>query len=462
MSARAYFGTDGIRGVANRGPLTPDFVVRLGRAAALTLGAFERRDDQPVAEDRVRGLRVVIGRDTRISGQMLESAFAAGLASAGADVELLGVLPTPAVALHAVRSGSDFAIVISASHNPAGDNGIKFFDGDGFKLSDETESAIERQLDSMDETFGRAAGDAVGRIRFCEDARQAYVEAAVATVPGLELGGMKVVVDAAHGAATGVTAEALRRLGATVIEVGNQPDGRNINAGVGCTHPDYLEGQVREHGADVGIAHDGDADRVLFVDETGSALDGDELLAIAGRHMAAEEKLAGSTLVATVMSNFGLETALAEVKCRVERADVGDRYVIEAMRRGDYALGGEQSGHIIFRDFTTTGDGLIAALQVLAILRESGKRLSVLRTCLCKLPQAQKAVPVASKPAIESVPELCEAIQAAEEELAESGRVFLRYSGTESVLRILLEGPDAERLQALCDGLERTVREAIG
>ena len=365
MSARKYFGTDGIRGLANRGPLTPDFAVRLGRAAALTLCGSEKSDAKHSEEAAPRRLRVVIGRDTRVSGQMLESALAAGLASAGADVDLLGVLPTPGVAYHAVRLGADFAAVISASHNPACDNGIKFFGGDGFKLSDQIEAAIEAELETADEAAGLAAGDAVGVIRQFEDAREAYLQSALATVPGLDLGGLTVVVDAAHGAATGITAEALRRLGAAVIEVGNTPDGRNINAGVGCTHPGFIESKVKECGADLGIAHDGDADRVLLVDETGSALDGDELLAIAGRHMASEGRLAGKTLVATVMSNFGLDNSLGQVDCRIERADVGDRYVIEAMRRGDFLLGGEQSGHIIFREFTTTGDGLVAALQIL-------------------------------------------------------------------------------------------------
>ncbi len=451
MTTGKYFGTDGIRGPANQEPLTPDFAVRLGRAAAVVLG-----------KEGGGRLRVVIGRDTRISGQMLEAALAAGLASAGADVDLLGVIPTPAVAANAVRLEADFAVVISASHNPAGDNGIKFFAGDGFKLPDVTEAAIESVMERPAGAGGFVAGDQVGVVRTADDAREAYLRFGLDSVPSLDLKGLTIVVDAAHGAASGITAEALTRLGATVVEVGNRPDGMNINNGVGCTHPSFIEAQVREHGADIGIAHDGDADRILLVDETGAALDGDEFLAIAGRHLASEGRLAGNTLVTTVMSNFGLDTSLREVGARVERTGVGDRYVIEAMREGGYMFGGEQSGHIIFREFTTTGDGLIAALQMLEILRKSGQKLSLLRKCLKKFPQAQKAVPVSSQPPLSEVSEIQRAIDKVEVELGATGRVLVRYSGTEPKLRILLEGPDEARLKELCEQLELVVRAAIG
>jgi len=449
MSARTYFGTDGIRGPANQHPLTPDFAVALGRAAASVLATTGDN----------RHPKVVIGRDTRISGPMLEAALAAGLNSAGADVELLGVLPTPGVALNCRRLGADFAAVISASHNPAADNGIKFFGADGFKLPDGTEEAIERAIETGSPGV---AGDAVGIIRVVRDARDSYLEAGLNSVSGLNLKGFKVVVDAANGAASGITAEAFTRLGAEVVEVAASPDGANINLGCGCTHPSFLEAHVTAAGAHLGIAHDGDADRILVVDETGSALDGDEFMAIAARHLASKGQLPGNKLVSTIMSNFGLDACLQEVGCQLVRTDVGDRHVIEAMRANDYALGGEQSGHIIFKQFTTTGDGLVAALQIVSIVRETGLPLSELRKCLRKFPQAQAAVPVSSKPDLASVPALQAAITRTEAALGGAGRVLCRYSGTEPKLRILLEGEDATQLKLLCDGLEATIKQSIG
>jgi len=451
MAERKYFGTDGIRGVANTHPLTPDFAVGLGRAAASVLAK---------AGSSGQRTRAVIGRDTRLSGPMLESALAAGINSAGGDVDLIGVIPTPGVALNCRRVGADFGVVISASHNPAADNGIKFFAGDGYKLPDATELEIER---AVDDGGPRVGGTEVGTTRTStEDARSAYLRSVLDSVQGLDLSGMKIVVDAAHGAATGLTSHAIRTLGGECHEIGSAPDGININEACGCTHPKAIEEAVKATGSHVGVAHDGDADRILLVDETGSALDGDELLAIAARHHLSKGTLANKTLVATVMSNFGLEACLKELGGSVQRTGVGDRYVIEAMRSGGFNLGGEQSGHVIFHDHTTTGDGVISALQLLAIVRETGQPLSQLRKCLRKFPQVQRALSVTSKPDFASVPAIAEAQAKADAALAGAGRLLLRYSGTEPKLRILLEGQDPAQLEALCIDLESAIKSTIG
>ena len=425
---RRYFGTDGIRGRAGEEPVTADFAEKLGRALVHVLGA-----EHPV---------IAIGRDTRASGPMLEEALARGITSAGSDVRLLGVLPTPGVAAYVVANQLAAGAVISASHNPAHDNGIKFFSGDGFKLPDETELAIEQQLDAP-------ATGALGSILHAADAKESYVNHALRSLPrNLSLRGLKIAVDCANGAAGETTPAALRALGAEVHVFHASPDGQNINANCGSTVAGEICRLVRETGARVGLSHDGDADRLLLCDETGDPLDGDELLAMAGLDLLRRGELSGNTVVATVMSNLGLDEAMEQAGGRVVRTAVGDRYVLEAMRAGGFILGGEQSGHMIFLRHGTTGDGLVSALQIFRLMAESGKPLSELRKVLPKYPQAQRAVAVRSKPPLETVPEVRAAIAAAEQALAPRGRVLVRYSGTEPKLRILLEGRDAALLEA--------------
>jgi len=438
---RRYFGTDGIRGRAGETPVTAEFAEKLGRALVRVLGVA-----RPV---------IAIGRDTRASGPMLEAALARGITSAGGDVLLLGVLPTPGVASFVVENGLVAGAVISASHNPAPDNGIKFFSGDGFKFPDETELAIEQQL----ETPGTGTP---GATTLVTDAADRYVAHALRSLPsGFSLRELRIAVDCAHGAASATTPAALRTLGADVHVFHADPDGHNINDGCGSTVAREISRLVKETGAQVGLAHDGDADRLLLCDETGDPLDGDELLALAALDLLRRGELAGRTVVATVMSNLGLEEAIEPAGGRVVRTAVGDRYVLEAMREGGFNLGGEQSGHMIFLRHGTTGDGLVAALQILRLMVDSGRPLSELRRVLHKYPQAQRAVAVKAKPPLESVPSLTAAIAAAEQAIAPRGRVLVRYSGTEPKLRILLEGRDARLLEDHADRIARAVREAL-
>jgi phosphoglucosamine mutase len=438
---RRYFGTDGIRGRAGEEPITADFAEKLGRALVHVLAI-----DRPV---------VAIGRDTRASGPMLEEALARGIASAGGDVRLLGILPTPGVAAYVVDHGLAAGAVISASHNPAHDNGIKFFSGDGFKLPDETEFAIEQQLDAS--TKG-----APGLITPTTDAKDGYVRHALSSLPpSFSLRGLNIAVDCANGAAFETTPAALRALGADVHVFHAAPDGQNINAGCGSTVDGEISRLVKETGAQVGLSHDGDADRLLLCDETGDPLDGDELLAMAGLDLLRRGELPGHTVVATVMSNLGLDEAIEQAGGKVVRSAVGDRYVLEAMRAGGGVLGGEQSGHMIFLRHGTTGDGLVSALQIFRLMAESGKPLSELRKVLHKYPQAQRAVAVKAKPPLETVPEVQAAIAAAEQALAPRGRVLVRYSGTEPKLRILLEGRDAALLEDHADRIASAVQAVL-
>lgn len=438
---RRYFGTDGIRGRAGETPITAEFAEKLGRALVRVLGK-----KKPV---------IAIGRDTRESGPMLEEALARGIASAGGDVRLLGVLPTPGVAAFVVANRFDAGAVISASHNPAHDNGIKFFSGDGFKLPDATELAIEQQLE------GPATGGA-GAVAALDHAARQYVAHALRSLPaGFSLHGLKVAVDCANGAAFETTPAALRALGAEVHVFHATPDGGNINAGCGSTVSHEISRLVKETGAQVGLSHDGDADRLLLCDETGDPLDGDELLAMAALDLLRRGELAGQTVVATVMSNLGLDEVIEQAGGKVIRTAVGDRYVLEAMREGGFILGGEQSGHMIFLRHGTTGDGLVSALQIFRLMAESGKPLSELRQVLRKYPQAQRAVTVKSKPALESVPALQAAMTAAEQALAPRGRVLVRYSGTEPKLRILLEGRDAGLLETHADHIADAARQSL-
>ncbi len=453
-SQRRWFGTDGIRGRAGAEPLTVDMMVALGAAAAEVLVPRYARDG--------RWPLCVIGKDTRQSGDMLEHAVAAGLSSRGVDVRLAGVVPTPAVAVLCRELDASFGMVISASHNPAEDNGVKFFGGDGYKLDDAVELEIEAAMVSALNAGGgsaladpAAAAMTMGRIAELEHAAHRYEHAALASVHDNSelLAGMTVAVDCSHGAAFQTTPRVLKRLGAKVLAFFNEPSGRNINRDCGCTFPKVIEGLVREHGADVGLAHDGDADRLLLCDETGTALDGDELLAIAAADMIERGELKHGTLVATVMSNFGLDEVLRERGGRVLRTGVGDRYVIEAMRAGGYNLGGEQSGHLIFHDHNSTGDGLMAALQILQTVRRTGQPLSELRKVLKKFPQAQRNVRVLSKPPLDSLTETGRKVAEIEARLGDAGRVLLRYSGTENLARVLIEGRDGAEIEAQADAV---------
>lgn len=440
---RRYFGTDGVRGRFGEEPITPGFATGLGRALVAVLGG------RPV---------VAIGRDTRASGPVLEEALTRGITEAGGEVVLLGVIPTPGVAAFVVEHGLAAGAVISASHNPATDNGIKFFSGDGFKLCDEDESRIEAMREEVaapvaEQGRNSLAADAVGR----------YVAHALRSLPaGFRLDGMKIAVDCAHGAASEATPLALRELGAEAVVFHSSPDGNNINAGCGSTVPAEISRLTKETGAQVGLSHDGDADRLLLCDETGDPLDGDELLAIAGLELLQRGELPQKTIVATVMSNLGLDEVLENAGGRVVRTGVGDRYVLEAMRAGGFVLGGEQSGHMIFLRHGTTGDGLVSALQILRIMRESGRTLGELRKALRKYPQAQRNLAVRSKPPLEELPLVQAAIREAESALAPRGRVLVRYSGTEPKVRVLLEGRDAVLLEKHADLVAAALRDSIG
>lgn len=449
---RRFFGTDGIRGKANVYPLTADFVVRLGEAVAEVF--LEARGDSR------EWPTVVIGKDTRQSGDMFESAISAGLNSKGIDVRLAGVVPTPAVAMLVRETGAAFGVVISASHNPFGDNGIKFFGPEGYKLTDEMELEIEQRV--LADPVAAKDG-AIGRTGFLEKASERYVDFVRASVGDDRdlLRGLIIALDCANGASYETSEAILRSLGATVKAFHHHPNGININEDCGCTHAEVIESLVKEHGADVGVSHDGDADRVLLCDETGSVLDGDELMAIAAIAMIDAGTLKDNTLVATVMSNAGLDEAVAKAGGSVVRAGVGDRYVLEMMREHGYNFGGEQSGHFIFHDYNTTGDGIVSAVQLLKMIRESGRPLSELRKVLTKFPQAQRNVRVTAKPPVSELtaaPKIDE-VQAL---LGDAGRILLRYSGTEPLLRILIEGRDEAQINEWADQIGELIADEIG
>jgi phosphoglucosamine mutase len=448
--AQKLFGTDGIRGPANVEPITSASAMRLMDAATVVLAA---KDQRP---------RAIVGRDTRASGEMLESAIAAGLAANGIDVILAGIVPTPAISYLTAIQDAAFGIVISASHNPFDDNGIKFFGPDGYKLSDSTEAAIEAEFFNPTLRSPRI-GRAIGRITRLLDGAEQYAAFASNTFPkDLSLAGIRIVVDAANGAAHQTTPLVLSKLGAEIDLCFASPDGWNINEGCGSTHPGALSARVRKTGATLGLAHDGDADRLLFCDETGDPLDGDELLAIAAVDLLSRDELKSRTMVATVMSNFGLDHLLENHKAKLLRTDVGDRHVIDAMVRHHLNLGGEQSGHLIFRDFSTTGDGLIAALQILAVVAETQKPLSVLRTVLKKVPQVQRNVRVRQKVPISQLPSIVKVVSRGETLLAGKGRILLRYSGTELMIRLLLEGPEPAILGQIADSIVTEIQGTIG
>jgi len=449
---RQFFGTDGVRAVANRHPMTPEFVMRLAQAAAVVLGGKPESGERPKA---------VLGRDTRASGEMLECALAAGLNSAGVDVILAGQLPTPAIAMLAAQLGAQMGVIVSASHNPFTDNGVKFVHGDGHKLNDKTEIAIEKLVLGTDDT-PHPEGRGIGRISKLADGAERYIAHAVASMEGVRLDGMRVALDNAHGAASYTSALALEQLGADVQVFHSEPDGFNINEECGCTHSEEIERIVRQSQAQAGIAHDGDADRIALCDEEAIALDGDELMAIAAEAMLRKGTLKQNTLAVTIMSNYGLDDLVSRLGGRVIRTGVGDRYVLEEMRSRGLNFGGEQSGHIIFGDWATTGDGLIAGLQVLRIMKETGETLSQLRKCLKKFPQCARNLRVRTKPPIDQLVEAQKIIKETEKKLGDYGRVLLRYSGTESLIRLLVEGRDVEYLEAQADKIASAVLAQIG
>ncbi|TLD68350.1 phosphoglucosamine mutase [Phragmitibacter flavus] len=450
---RKYFGTDGVRGVANQVPMTPEFVLRLGQAAAQVLVTKTR------GEGRSRP-RCVIGKDTRCSGGMLEAALTAGLNSAGVDVVLCGVLPTPGVAYLVTQEKADFGAVISASHNPFYDNGVKFVGGDGYKLTDEQELAIEAAMEV--ELTDRVRNGEVGGVSVLADAQERYIQLAIGSMQGRRLDGLRIALDNANGAASVTSTEALRRLGAEVQVFHSSPDGVNINENCGCTHGEIIEGIVKSTGVQVGVSHDGDADRVLLCDETGSRLSGDELIAVAAASMLRKGTLNQNTVVATVMSNYGLDELINGLGGRVIRTGVGDRYVIAAMRAQDLNFGAEESGHIVFRDHVTTGDGLIAALQVLRIMMETGEPLSELRKVLTPFPQVKRNLRVKAKPPEEELVKAQALVVETEQKLGGLGRVLLRYSGTEPLIRLLVEGRDPEYIERQADRIVEAIREQIG
>ena len=445
------FGTDGVRGEANV-TLLPEMAYRLGRAATIYFG--KESEEQPL---------IIIGRDTRISGEMFESALTAGICSAGGRAMLAGIIPTPAIAYLARKHKAKAGIVISASHNPFHDNGIKFFGGDGYKLPDSVEDELEaivHQLET-DDDYPRPTAEHIGHIEYRTDLLNQYMEFVISTCKE-RFEGVKVVLDCANGAAYEAMPKILRHLGATVKVIHALPNGTNINDGCGSTHLESLQKAVLENGADFGIAHDGDADRCLCVDEKGQIIDGDHILVMCAMDMMKEGKLPYNTVVTTVMANIGFHQAIKKAGGRAEITKVGDRYVLENMLKNGYKIGGEQSGHIIFTDFSTTGDGLITALQVLSSLKRSGRKASDLTALMTTYPQLLVNVKVATKEGWETNEAIKKAIAAGDEELGENGRILVRPSGTEPLIRVMAEGPDQEQLDRICHAIADVVKKEQG
>ena len=447
------FGTDGVRGLAN-GPLTADLALGLAQAAAAVLTRGRSAEARRAAGKRPRA---IVARDPRVSGEFLSAAVAAGLASSGIDVLDAGVIPTPAAAFLVADVEADFGVMVSASHNPAADNGIKFFAIGGTKLPDDVEDRIEVALDQPKMT---PTGGGVGRIRRFADAEDRYVVHLISTLD-VRLDGLRVVIDAAHGAAAGVSPEVFALAGAQVTVIGADPDGMNINDGVGSTHLDGLRAAVLEHGADLGIAHDGDADRCLAVDADGNVVDGDQMMAILAVSLKQRGLLARDTLVATVMSNLGLRRAMAEHGIRLLETKVGDRYVLEELDAKELSLGGEQSGHIIFRDHATTGDGILTGLQLAAEMARTGKTLSQLAALMTVYPQVLVNVPGVDQHGLDGDAGVADAVRAAEAQLGDTGRVLLRPSGTEPLVRVMVEASDHEVAAAIAEQLAAVVRDRL-
>ncbi len=445
------FGTDGIRGQANRYPVNAELAIKLGKALGKRLNAHG-----------YGSARAVIGKDTRLSGYMLETAITSGLVSAGCDVFLVGPVPTPAVA-HLTRSlAADVGIMLTASHNPYDDNGIKIFNPLGYKLEDEEEDEITRLILETDLNTDAIRSDQLGKAYRLDDARGRYIEFAKSTIGNEKLSGFKVVLDCANGAAYDIGPWIFRELGATIIKTGVSPDGLNINTDCGAMHPEIVAKLVKEQGADIGIALDGDADRVIFADANGMIVDGDRVLAACAIAFKEQGLLANDTLVVTSMSNLGLHEAMRKHGIKVEVTEVGDRYVIDAMRKGGYSLGGEKSGHLIFHKHATTGDGIISALQVMCMMKQEGKTLAALADCMTEYPQRLVSLKVKEKRPIQEVPVLREAIKACENDLKEAGRVIVRYSGTESKIRLLVEAGESTLVEIWIEKLTQAVAEGLG
>jgi phosphoglucosamine mutase len=449
---RRLFGTDGIRGTANVGAMTPELALALGKAVT-----------HLAARNKAHRPRILIGKDTRLSGYMIEQSIAAGICSMGGRVILCGPIPTPAIAQLTVSMRADAGIVISASHNPYQDNGIKIFGADGFKLPDEQEAELERLMESEESLGPRPTGPGIGKASRLDDAGGRYIVFAKATFPrGLLLDEIRVVVDAAHGAAYKVAPLVFAELGASVTAIGVKPNGVNINRDCGALHPDHVRAEVVKRGAHIGIALDGDADRLIVIDEKGQVVDGDVVMAMCACRMIDSGALAKRTLVATVMSNLGLERAIQKRGGKLVRTQVGDRYVVEAMRSGGYNLGGEQSGHLIFLDHASTGDGIVAALQVLAIVVQTGRPLSELaREAMERVPQILENLTLPYRQPLEQMRQLSLATAKVKDALASEGRVLVRWSGTEPKLRIMLEGPNEDRLQEWAKDIAHAARSDV-
>ena len=448
---KTLFGTDGVRGIANQDPMTSETLLKLGRAAA------------HIFKNKAGRHRIVIGKDTRLSGYMMESALTSGICSLGVDVLLVGPFPTPGIAFLTRSLRADAGVVISASHNPFQDNGIKFFSREGFKLPDEMEHEMEDLIFSGKIDTIRPTADDIGKAYRVDDAEGRYIEFVKNSFPkGMTLQGLKVVLDCAHGAAYNVAPTILRELDAEVVVIGNNPDGTNINLECGSVYPEALQKAVVENKADVGIAYDGDADRAIFVSEDGSLIDGDQILAALALGLKRDGRLLKNTLVTTVMSNMGLDLAMKQARIDVVRTTVGDRYVLERMLSDGFNFGGEQSGHIIFLDYNTSGDGLITGLQLLGMMKQAGKPISELSRVIAVFPKILINVKVREKKDLERIPPINNQIRKIEEHLHGRGRLLVRYSGTEPVVRILVEGEREEEIHRLASELSRIIEQILG
>jgi phosphoglucosamine mutase len=445
------FGTDGIRGVANIFPMTPEMVLSIGKATA---HVFKEKcgKEKP---------KFVIGKDTRLSGYMIENALASGIVSVGADVLLVGPMPTPAIAHLTKTLNADAGIVLSASHNPAEDNGIKIFSENGHKLSDNVEDEIEKYVLSGKIKTEHIKGDLIGKAHRVDDAKERYIEFAKASVESMSMKGLRVILDCANGAAYNTAPHILSELGAEVVVLNDRPDGLNINLDCGALHPEKMMEVVKEENAHIGIALDGDADRVIVCDENGKSVDGDHIIAICAINMKEKGTLKKNSVVVTIMTNKGFDIAMAKERIKVVKTKVGDRYVVDEMRKKGYVLGGEQSGHIIFSNYTTTGDGMISALQLLRIMKERGKKLSKLAECMTSLPQVLVNVDVKEKKDISKL-KVNKNIKDAESKLGEKGRVLVRYSGTQNLCRIMIEGENKREIQKIADDIAKTMKKELG
>ncbi len=449
-TTRKLFGTDGVRGVANIYPMTAEVALQLGRALAHVIRTAPGKDS------------IVVGKDTRLSGYLLEYAITAGICSMGVDVYLLGPLPTPGIAFITSSMRADAGVVISASHNPYQDNGIKFFSGDGFKLPDEIEAHIEKIMTDPGVDEVRPTATEIGQAFRIDDARGRYVSFLKSTFPKeMDLDGLRIVLDCAHGATYKAAPEVFKELGADLITVGVRTNGKNINYKCGSTYPEVMAKLVKRHRADLGIAFDGDGDRVIMVDHQGQVVDGDHIMAICARDLHLRGKLRRKTVVGTVMSNLGLEVALKDLGCRLLRTAVGDRYVVEAMVKGGYVLGGEQSGHVIFLDHTTTGDGILTALQLLAVMIREEKPLAELARVMETFPQQLINLRVKERRDLKTIPAARQAVSAAEKRLGGRGRVLVRYSGTEPLLRIMVEGDNPREIEHVAQDLSLTLEKLL-